>query len=330
MTTPTSEQINCAKDNLHKIIIFNKDLLNQANMKLESAYALLNDQNKSDLGLQTTINFLGSCFKTIGSLLGPEGVFVSNFLSGLVSSYVTDTPFSLSQSYATLIKRLQDVFIQIDQDLSKHYEDPVKYWDVILTGSFNTYFDKVNVTGKLGDLSKCSFPAETDSNYYVVLKASIIELDKSIWSALLKSFVITQYVETKSPSWNEPCDTDAIDNGFLKTHKSYYHEWTSTDNTDKHGNHYKIYKRYEYNIGTGVGPLTDGALNDGACHYLFKNLATEVENDNGLFSREEVFTKLDIPTKDEYVSDDTFKFATLFRKTYDKPLLFIHGIKLKI
>ena len=62
MSTPSPDEIQKVKDNLDNIISFNKDLLNQANMKLENAYALLTEADQSDLGLQIGINLLGGCF----------------------------------------------------------------------------------------------------------------------------------------------------------------------------------------------------------------------------------------------------------------------------
>ena len=57
MSSPSPDEIQKVKDNLNNMITFNKDLLNQSNMKLENAYALLTEPDQSDLGLQISINY---------------------------------------------------------------------------------------------------------------------------------------------------------------------------------------------------------------------------------------------------------------------------------
>jgi hypothetical protein len=325
MSTPTPDQITIVKNNINNIISFNKDLLNQANLKLESAYALLTEANKSDLGLQIGLNFLGSCFKAIGGLVGPGGVFAANFLTGLVSQYATETPPSLNQIYSSLVLRLQTTFNQVDEDLANYYQDPVKNWDKLFSGSFNTPFERVDASGKISDLANCKFPVQTDPEYYTVLNGCIKELDRSIWATLLGGFKITHYIESRNTPWDEPCDSNAIDNSFLRVNKSYYHTWTPIDNTNKHGGHYTTWDRQEYNIGTGAGVFSDGALNDDACNYLFHNYSSDIMNPDGLFERVDVFTKLNIPKEDHYINDGGFKFSTFFRSTYKKTLVQIHS-----
>jgi len=329
MSTPTPDQIALVKNNINNMISFNKDLLNQANIKLISAYTKLSAPNQNDLGLGISINILGSAFKAIGAVFGPPGVFISNFLSGLVSQYATDTPPSLAGSFSSLLLRLQTTFNQIDDDLAIDYQDPVKNWDKSFGGTFYTPFDKVTVSGKISDLVNCQFPIQTDPAYYTLLNACILELDRSIWATLLSNFVITHYIPSNNPPWDEPCDSNAIDNSFLRVHRSYYHTWTPQDNTNKHGGHYTTYDREEYNIGTGAGMFSDGALNDDACNYLFQNFASDQLDPPGLFLRSDVFTKLtNIPRADQFINDGSiFKFHTMFRSTYEKPLVEIHKPK---
>jgi hypothetical protein len=327
MSTPTPDQIALVKNNINNMISFNKDLLNQANIKLISAYAKLSEPNQNDLGLGISINILGSAFKAIGAVFGPPGAFISNFLSGLVSQYATETPPSLNEAFSSLLLRLQATFNQINDDLAIDYQDPVKNWDQSFGGSFDTPFDTVTVSGKISDLVNCQFPIQTDPAYYTLLNACILELDRSIWATLLSNFVITHYIPSNNPAWDEPIDTNAIDNSFLRVNRSYYHTWTPIDNTNKHGVHYTTYDREEYNIGTGAGVFSDGALNDDACNYLFQNFASDQLDPPGLFLRSDVFTKLkNIPTADHFINDGSFiRFNTMFRSTYEKPLIEIHN-----
>jgi hypothetical protein len=328
MSTPSKEDIEKVKTNINNMISFNKDLLEQANIKLESAYALLSQTDNTDLGLSIGINLLGGAFWALGSLLGPLGNIPANFLSGMVSQYATNTPPSLNGTFSSLLLRFQKTFNQLDADLADYYQDPVKNWDKTLSGSFNTPFDTINASGKLSDLAGIVFPVQTDPNYYIIQNGCIKGLDQTIWATLLSRFVITHYVESRISPWSSPCDTNDIDNKFLRANKSYYHVWRSEDNTDKHGKHYTTYYREEYNIGTGAGTFSDGALNDSACDYLFHNYSSDIENDSGLFERIDVFTKLNIPKTDHWINNggfSGFKFSTLFRSTYIKPLFYIHN-----
>jgi len=320
MSTPSPDEIQKVKDNLNNIISFNNNLLNQANMKLENAYALLSEPDKSDLGLQISINLLGGCFWALGSVLGPLGNIPANFLSGLVSYYATDTPPSLNGIFSSLIIRLQNTFNQVNLDLATYNENPVLNWDHVLSGTFNIPFQKVSATGKLGDLANIDFPKQDDPNYYTILNACIKSLDQTIWATLLNKFVITHYILSNNQPWGD-LDTNEWDNSFLRTNKSYYHVWTAIDNTDKHGGHYTTYDQEEYNIGTGAGMFTDGALNDDACNYIFINYSSDIANPDGLFNREDFFTKLNLPTANQYINN-RFKFSSCFRSTYEKPYVF--------
>jgi hypothetical protein len=320
MSSPTQDEIQKVRTNLNNIISFNKDLLNQANMKLENAYALLTEPDKSDLGLQVCINLLGGCFWALGSVLGPLGNIPANFLSGLVSYYATDTPPSLNAEFSSLLIRLQDTFNQVDLDLSNYYQEPVANWDKVLNGTFDIPFQKVTASGKLGDLAGIDFPTQDDPNYYTIQNACIKALDQTIWTTLLNKFVITHYILSNNQPWSD-LDTNAWDNSFLRSHKSYYHTWTAIDNTDKHGGHYTTYDQEEYNIGTGAGMFTDGALNDDACNYLFHNYSSDIANPDGLFERCDFFTKLNLPTANQYINN-TYKISRYFRTTYKKPYFF--------
>jgi len=289
------------KNNLNKMITFNKDLLNQTNMKIENAYALLSQTDNTDLGLLIGVNLLSGCFWAIGSMFGPMGNIPANFLSGLVSYYTTETPPSLNDLFSSLLVRLQKTFIQTNEDLANYYQDPSANWDKTVSGSFTTPFGKFNASSKLSDLANIDFPEQTDPKYYDLLNACIKALDQGIWAELLNRFVITDYQEDVPPLWKLPCNPNDEDNNFLPRQKSYYHIWTYHEDKDCYGNLVKYYHREEYNIGTGASTFSDGALNNSACNYLFHNYASDIANKDGLFEREFVFTKLNIPTAIQYI-----------------------------
>jgi len=326
MSTPSKEEILKVQENLNNMITFNKDLELQNDLKLQNAYALLSQTDNSDLGLGIGLNLLGGCFWEIGGLMGPGGSIAANFLSGLVSCYASTTPPSLNSTFSSLLVRMQNTSIQVNEDLANYHENTVANWNTKLSGSFSTPFETLSASGTVSDLATITFPRQTDTNYYTMLNGCIRAYDQYIWSVLLGRFVITHYVESNPPSWSYPCDTNGIDNSFLKVNKSYYHTWTVVDNVDKHGNHYNTYDREEYNIGSGAGMFTDGALNDDACNYMFHNYSSDIENPDGLFERIDVFTRLNIPKKDHFINDGII-YSKMFRSTYSQPLVLMNKEK---
>ena len=99
MATPSQKDIDTVKRNLNNMISFNKDLLNNANMKLENAYALLSQTDNKDLGLQIGLDLVSWCLSKLADLLEPEGPIAASFLSGLVSGYSSNTPPALNDLF---------------------------------------------------------------------------------------------------------------------------------------------------------------------------------------------------------------------------------------
>ena len=79
-STPTEEQIVKVKTNLTNMIAWNQQLQVQGNTKILNAYALLSLSDNKDLGLQVGINLLCGGINAVGSLLGPIGAGIGQFL----------------------------------------------------------------------------------------------------------------------------------------------------------------------------------------------------------------------------------------------------------
>lgn len=314
----TQHDIDKVKKNLNNMISFNQDLLNNANMKLENAYALLTLSDNKDLGLQIGLDLISGCLSKLADLLEPagplrgeerhleagassDGPIAASFLSGLVSGYSSNTPPALNDLFSSLLTRLQKTFLQTNDDLAVFYQDPVKNWDKTVGGTFTTPFGTQTVSGKVSDLVNISFPVQSDPSYYKLLNGCLKGLDQGIWATLLTRFVITDYQEDNPPMWDLPCNPDEIDNNFIQVHKSYYNVWSYHEDKDCYGNLVKYYTQEQYNIGTGAGTFSDGALNDSACNYLFHNYSSVISNPDGLFERSFVMTKLGIPTAIQHI-----------------------------
>ena len=303
--------IDKVKDNLNRMISFNQDLLNNVNYKIENAFALLSQTDNSDLGVELGIDLVSESFYELASAIaGPVGAISASFLTALVCNYKTTKPVSLNDTFSSLLIRIQKTILQTNQDLSIYYQDPVAYWDITLSGSYTTPFGTFTASGKVGDLVSITFPNKDDPEYYNILNACLRGMDQGIWANLLTRFVITDYQEDNPTIWYLPCDPTSNDDAFLPNHKSFYHTWTYQESTDCYGNVSKYYIREEYNLGTGASSFSSGSLNDAACDYLFHNYASTIENPDGLFERDFVFTKLKIPTAIHHIHNATALHGT--------------------
>ena len=83
---PTPAQIAQVQSNLKNMQDFNDYVYNQGgNSRILNAYLLLSEQDDHDPGLAIGLNVLEGAFKAFGGMMGPVGVFASNFLSGMLS-----------------------------------------------------------------------------------------------------------------------------------------------------------------------------------------------------------------------------------------------------
>jgi hypothetical protein len=315
MSTPTPEQIQTVQTNINNIINYNRDVLTNANIKLENAYTLLNQANRNDKGMDAAINFIGGCFWAIGSFFGPAGSIAANVLAGLVSDYATNTPPNLAGGFSSLSLRIETTINQINSDLSNYYRDPAANWNKTFSGSFTTPFETKSVTGKLSDLSTIIFPTQVDPDYYTMLNKCIFSFDQNIWASLLNSCVITFYDEDHNPMFRVPIDTDAWDNDWLPKQKGFYHTWKYYDDTDCYGNHTQYYIKSEYNLGYGASTYSTNSINDSACDYLFINYSSKTANENALFKRDFVFTSLGIPTATVHIHNSSPHATLMLNRT---------------
>lgn len=304
MSKPEPHQIELLKKNINNIICFNRDVLINANIKLDNAYNLLNQQNNNDKGMQTAINFIGGCFWAIGGFFGPSGSIAANVLAGLVTTYATNTPPNLAGNFSNLSLRIENTINQINEDLANYYKDPVANWDKTFSGSFTTPFETKTASGKLSDLANIDFPTQDNPEYYTMLNKCIFAFDQNIWATLLNACVITFYDEDRNPMCNLPYDTNETDNNWLPHNKAFYHTWQYFDEKDCYGNRSQYYIKHEYNLGYGASMFSTNSINDTACDYLFINYSSNIANANGLFQRDFVFTKLGIPTATQHIHNN--------------------------
>jgi len=295
MTTgPTPEQIAQVQSNLKNMQAFNDFVYNQGGgSRILNAYLSLSEPDPSDPGLNIGLNIIEGAFWAIGGMFGPVGNFTASFLSGMLSWWANseNTPPNLNTTFASLSIRTQQTSLAVDTQLAVYYQDVVTHW--------NDQFTYNGQTVTLGDLANYQFPAETDPDFEKMATASIFALDQTIWTYALKAnFVITLYELSSGPNifpgdqGDPPVSWDEM---FIKQNPSYYNTWdwhASEGCGDTSG-----WLINEYNIGTGAGVFTDGAMSNDACAYLFIDSYNGVViNANGLFSRKTVFTGLGLRT----------------------------------
>jgi len=303
MSTPTDTEIQNAKDNLKNMIQFNTDFYSYGNGKIINSYALLSETDDKDLGLQIGLNLLTSAMEAIGCEGGLIGAIAGNFVSSMVANYADKTPPSLAGSIANIEQRFEATSLQAGQDLSDIHADPKRFWDKTYTGTLITPFVTKVISANVSDLGQPDlFPSVDDPLYHQFLNQAAYALDQSIWSVLLKNFIITAWlpaVEYKTKYYTEQ-DMENSAASFYGVHPAYYNTWEYEEARKEKND---AYWQTQHNLGSGASSFHDGSLNDNACNYLFIDSYNNVIiNPQGLFHRQFVFTSLGIPTTSKTVN----------------------------
>ena len=297
MPTPTDTELQNATTNLNNMIQFNTDLYTYGNGKIINAYALLSQQDNKDLGLQIGLNLLTSAMEAIGAEAGFAGATAGNFVSSMISSYAENTPISIAGPIASIEERFEQTSLQAGRDLAEICDNPAAYWDQTYTGTLITPFVTKVISANVSDLGQPDlFPSKDQSTYQDYLIEASYALDQSIWSVLLKNFIITAWLpatEYKTKYYSEQ-DMENNAAGFYGAHPAYYNTWVyEAAKKDKND----AYWQTQHNIGSGASTFNDGSLNNDACQYLFiDSYDNVVINSEGLFNRSFVFNSLGIPT----------------------------------
>jgi hypothetical protein len=295
---PTQTEILKLQTNIINMQSFNDHVYNYGNAKIANAFALLSQTDNTDLGNKISVDLLsGACYAITG-LIEPIGTVAGSFLSSYVSGYYAAPPPSLNMAFSNLINRFQATSIQLDYDLAQIYSNPLTYWNNTYSGTINTPFGSYPVSSTVSQLSTIDFPAETDPQFDVLVKAAVYALDQQIWDDLLQRFIITK--QTPEVDVTNQYDPDGIDvwlEEFYNLHKAYWCTYTYYEDISKKGKDNSYWRVFEYNIGSGVNNHSDGSLNDNACNYLFiDSIDNVIINPDGLFHRTFVFNNLGIRT----------------------------------
>lgn len=297
-TSPTPTDIANAQANLNNMIEFNTQFYSYGNSKILNAYALLQQTDNQDLGLQIGLNLLTSAMAALGGCAGFGGALAGNFVAAMVAQYSTSTPPCLAGEFADLISRFEQTSLQCGTDLQELYVNTSGSWNNTYSGQLITPFGTTTISGSVSDLAIPNlFPSQDDPLFNDLLETATYALDQSIWSVLLPRFCITQYQPATEYPTSQFTEQDMENNAasFYGVHPAYYNTWVyEPANKSKND----AYWETQSNLGSGCSLTSDGSLNNQACDYLFIDSYNGIViNEDGLFDREFVFTSLNIPVK---------------------------------
>jgi len=304
MSTPTSQDIFNAQTNLNNMIEFNQQFFSYGQGKIANAYALLAQKDDSDLGLQIGLNLLTNAMGELGGTAGFGGAIAGNFIASMVSQYAAQTPPSLGESFASIEERFENTSLQAGYDLEEVYANTETDWNKTYSGQLITPFSTTTISGSVSDLAQEGlFPSKDDPMFTKLLETATYALDQSIWSVLLKRFIITAWspaTEYKTKYYSEQ-DMENNAASFYGVNPAYYNTWEYEEARKEKNDAYWL---TQHNIGTGASSFHDGSLNDNACNYLFIDSYDDVIiNPQGLFHRKFVFMYLGIPTTSKYLNN---------------------------
>jgi len=296
-TTPSSTDIANAQVNLNNMIIFNNQFYSYGNSKILNAYALLQQTDNQDMGLQIGVNLLTSATSALGGCIGFGGALAGNFIASMVAQYATTTPPCLAGEFADLMSRFEQTSLQCGSDLQNLYANTSGLWNNTYSGQLITPFATTTISGNVSDLATPNlFPSQDDPLFNSLLETATYALDQSIWSVLLKRFVITSYQPSQEYVTSQFTEQDMQNNAasFYGKNLAYYNTWVYESAKNSKND---AYWETQSNLGVGYSLTSDGSLNNQACQYLFIDSYNGIViNSAGLFEREFVFTSLNIPT----------------------------------
>jgi len=279
------------------MIIFNNQFYSYGNSKILNAYALLQQTDNQDMGLQIGVNLLTSATSALGGCIGFGGALAGNFIASMVAQYATTTPPCLAGEFADLMSRFEQTSLQCGSDLQNLYANTSGLWNNTYSGQLITPFATTTISGNVSDLATPNlFPSQDDPLFNSLLETATYALDQSIWSVLLKRFVITSYQPSQEYVTSQFTEQDMQNNAasFYGKNLAYYNTWVYESAKNSKND---AYWETQSNLGVGYSLTSDGSLNNQACQYLFIDSYNGIViNSAGLFDREFVFTSLNIPT----------------------------------
>jgi hypothetical protein len=303
----TSQNIAKVKINLSNMQRFNDLLYTYSIIKCANAFLLLSKNDDNDPGMLIGVNLLCGALIGVGGEFGIIGCVAANYFCGLISEYAVSTPPSLLMKFVSYTTRIQATSVQADYNLSIEYSDPVSNWNTIKSGSFDTPWGKTTLGCSLSQLAAISFPAETDSEFEVMMDKAIFSFEQSLWWYILNQnfqvngwnsgFMLPIIVQASDvPKGDEGMNN--YSNSYMLENPAHWSTWSYDHSTDKKGRDTSVYFLYDFSLG--VEPTNKGKdqpISNDAANYLFiDTIPNTIINQNGLFNRYFVFNQFGLKT----------------------------------
>lgn len=276
MATPNPQQIALVKENLKHMQKLNDYIYTNGLARLASAYLLLSQTDNGDPGLNYAVNVLEGAFWAIGSEGGPIGNFAASFMSGMVSSWTSNAPKSLSGQFATYYLRFQATGLAVDSQLATYHQNVEINW--------NTPFTYNGQTTTLSDLAAGKFPNEDDPTFETMAATGVQGVDQGVWKQMLvANDVVTQWSPSILPNSQQSSPPQQWAWDFIQQNPSWYVTWEWHNSSGCGDSTGWLINQYS------LGPGGSDVLSAEACQHLFTDL-----NPEGLYDRATVFTNLGI------------------------------------
>jgi hypothetical protein len=233
----------------------------------------------------------------LGTIEGGAGIimtFVANFSAGMLNYLTSQTPPSLNGAFANFVSRFDSTGKAMDLQLATYYAAPATYWNTPFTFNGNTV--------ALSDLASGEFPAETDPAFEKAGNLALFTMEQTICANTLQQFYsVMNWLPAPQAgplgyfvSGTQDSPPIAWVQQNYSNDDSYYYTWTWSLATSGCAGTPAGWKIAEYSLGT-CGFANWGPLNRDACNYLFTDSTPgTTTTPNGLFTREKVFTGLNL------------------------------------
>lgn len=282
-TTPTPEQIQKVQTNLRNMLALNDELFDHGQAKITNAYILLNIKDKADPGRGIALALFQGAFTAVGAAAGPAGG-AAKFLFGLIARPAEPTSLDVNAQIASYLQRFQAMSTEMSRQLATYHEDVAGNWNASVTVGGEVM--------RLSDLATADVPAETSPRFIDLLRAALRGLDLELWKQLLvANTVITHWTKGYTAKGSRNIPPIAWVEEFYESSRAYYFTWQWQKGS-------WLGKGVWYMDAYTIGPGAGESLSEDVCKYLFgynyPGKSGEIIKVPGLFTREEVFTKLGI------------------------------------
>jgi hypothetical protein len=283
-TTPTPEQIQKIQTNLRNMLELNDKLFNHGDAKISNAYDLLNIKDKADPGCAIALALFQGAFTAVGAAAGPAGG-AAKFLFGMTARPAEPTSLNVNGQIASYLQRFQAMSLETSKQLATYHDDVTGHWNASVTVGGEVM--------RLSDLATVDVPAETSPKFFDLVIAAARGLDLQLWKQLLvANTVITHWTKGYTVKGSRNIPPIAWVEEFYERDRAYYFTWQWHKGS-------WLGKGVWYMDAYTIGPGAGESLSKDVCNYLFGynypgNSPGEIIKVPGLFTREEVFTKLGI------------------------------------